>query len=174
MLISCFCQPHLVKYSMATITSLADLVATITTTTYNTQSARDGTSVNTLRINPTSYALAGATTATAGAATTVSTAIVADTLSTLATYTVNGTAVVVVQGPQGLAGAQGLPGPQGAAGAPGSDASSILPAEDGPAGAVLATDGNGNLAWSAVNLDFTAQLKQFKKESLINSLVFGS
>lgn len=159
---------------MATITSLADLVATITTTTYNTQSASDGTSVNTLRINPTSYALAGAATATAGTATTVSTAIRADTTSTLASYTINGTAVVVVQGPQGSQGAQGLPGPQGAAGAPGSDASSILPAEDGPAGAVLATDGNGNLAWSEVNLDFTAQLNKFKKESLINSLVFGS
>jgi len=159
---------------MATITTLADLVANITTTTYNTQSASDGTSVNTLRINPTSYALAGAISTTAGTATTVSTAIVADTTSTLATYTINGTAVVVVQGPQGQQGAQGLPGPQGAAGAPGSDASSILPAEDGPAGAVLATDGNGNLAWTEVNLDFTAQLKQFKKESLINSLVFGS
>jgi hypothetical protein len=49
-----------------------------------------------------------------------------------------------------------------------------LPAEDGPAGAVLATDGNGNLAWSAVNLDFNAQLKQFKKESLINNIIFGA
>ena len=159
---------------MATINSLADLVATITTTTYNTQSASDGTSVNTLRINPTSYALAGAAAATTVTPTTVSTAIVADTTSTLATYTVNGTAVVVVQGPQGQQGAQGLPGPQGAAGASGSDASSILPAEDGPAGAVLATDGNGNLAWTEVNLDFTAQLKQFKKEALINNIVFGS
>jgi len=159
---------------MATITTLADLVANITTNTYNTQSATDGTSVNTLRINPTSYALAGSTTATAATATTVSTAIVADTTSTLATYTINGTAVVVVQGPQGQQGAQGLPGPQGATGAPGSDASSILPAEDGPAGAVLATDGNGNLAWSEVNLDFTAQLNKFKKEALINNIVFGS
>jgi hypothetical protein len=174
MLISCLCQPLLVKYSMATINSLADLVATITTTTYNTQSASDGTSVNTLRINPTSYALAGASAATTLTPTVVNTAIVADTTSTLATYTVNGTAVVVVQGPQGLAGAQGLPGPQGATGASGSDASSILPAEDGPAGAVLATDGNGNLAWSAVNLDFTAQLNKFKKEALINNIVFGS
>jgi hypothetical protein len=159
---------------MATINTLADLVANITTTTYNTQSATDGTSVNTLRINPTSYALAGAATATTATPTTVSTAIVADTLSTLATYTINGTAVVVVQGPQGQQGAQGLPGPQGATGAPGSDASSILPAEDGPAGAVLATDGNGNLAWTEVNLDFTAQLNKFKKQSLINSLVFGA
>jgi hypothetical protein len=159
---------------MAQINSLADLVANITTTTYNTQSASDGTSVTTLRINPTSYALAGSTTPTVGAATTVSTAIVANTTSTLATYTVNGTAVVVVQGPQGLPGAQGLPGPQGAAGAPGSDASSILPAEDGPAGAVLATDGNGHLAWTAVNLDFTAQLNKFKKQAFINNIVFGA
>jgi hypothetical protein len=167
-------RPKCHKYSMATITTLADLVANITTNTYNTQSARDGTSVNTLRINPTSYALASAASNTAGLADTVTTAVVADTTSTLATYTINGTAVVVVQGPQGQQGAQGLPGPQGATGAPGSDASSILPAEDGPAGAVLSTDGNGNLAWSEVNLDFTAQLKQFKKEALINSLVFGS
>jgi hypothetical protein len=159
---------------MATINSLADLVANLTTTTYNTQSARDGTSVTTLRINPTSYALAGQAAGVALAATTVSRAIVADTTSTLATYTVNGTAVVVVQGPQGLQGAQGLPGPQGATGASGSNAASILPAEDGTAGSVLTTDGQGNLAWSAVNLDFTAQLRKFKKESLINSLVFGS
>ena len=159
---------------MATINTLADLVANITTTTYNTQSASDGTSVNTLRINPTSYALAGQAAGQAQAANTVSTAIVANTTSTLATYTVNGTAVVVVQGPQGAAGAQGLPGPQGATGASGSDASSILPAEDGPAGAVLATDGAGHLSWSQVNLDFNAQLKQFKKEALINNIVFGS
>jgi hypothetical protein len=160
---------------MATINTLADLVANITTTTYNTQSASDGTSVNTLRINPTSYALAGQAAGVAvQAAAPVSTAIVADTTSTLATYTINGTAVVVVQGPQGQQGAQGLPGPQGAVGRPGSDASSILPAEDGAAGSVLSTDGNGNLAWSAVNLDFTAQLKQFKKEALINNIIFGA
>lgn len=159
---------------MATINTLADLVANITTTTYNTQSATDGTSVNTLRINPTSYALVSQAAGVASAANTVSTAIVANTTSTLATYTINGTAVVVVQGPQGLAGAQGLPGPQGAAGQPGSDASSILPAEDGPAGAVLATDGNGNLAWTEVNLDFTAQLNKFKKQAFINNIVFGA
>jgi hypothetical protein len=158
---------------MATINTLADLVANITTTTYNTQSATDGTSVNTLRINPTSYALAGQAAGVAAAATTVTTAIVADATSTLATYTINGTAVVVVQGPQGAAGAQGLPGPQGATGRPGSDASSILPAEDGAAGSVLSTDGNGHLAWSAVNLDFTAQLNKFKKEALINNIIFG-
>ena len=159
---------------MSQITTLADLVANITTTTYNTQSASDGTSVNTLRINPTSYALAGQAAGVATTAATVSTAIVANATSTLATYTINGTAVVVVQGPQGQQGAQGLPGPQGAVGRPGSDASSILPAEDGPAGAVLATDGNGNLAWSAVSLDFTAQLNKFKKQALINSLIFGA
>jgi hypothetical protein len=159
---------------MATINTLADLVANITTTTYNTQSASDGTSVNTLRINPTSYALAGQAAGVASAANTVSTAIVANTTSTLATYTINGTAVVVVQGPQGLAGAQGLPGPQGATGAPGSDASSILPAEDGPAGSVLATDGQGHLAWTSVNLDFNAQLNKFKKQAFINNIVFGA
>jgi len=159
---------------MATINTLADLVANITTTTYNTQSATDGTSVNTLRINPSSYALAGQAAGVAAAATTVSTAIVANATSTLATYTINGTAVVVVQGPQGQQGAQGLPGPQGAAGAPGNDASSILPAEDGPAGAVLATDGNGHLAWTAVNLDFTAQLNKFKKQAFINNIIFGA
>lgn len=53
-------------------TTLAELITALTTTTVTAQSATDGTSAITLRLNPTAYGVSTAT-ATAAAATTTST-----------------------------------------------------------------------------------------------------
>ena len=156
---------------MTSITSLRDLVAAVTNNTYNTQSAGDGTSLTTLRVNPTSYALAGSAAATASQAAAVVTAsVVAGTGSSAATFVTGGVTVVVVQGP---AGPPGDPGPQGAQGATGATGTpvDVIPLQAGHAGEFLTTTGT-DLAWLDLQSQLTALQQKINTSITVNNIIW--
>lgn len=161
------------------ITTLAELQLA-SATQYNTQSATDGTSLNTLRLNPTAHALAtnaGVPTATTPVTTSVS---VVSATSTVSSFVVGTQTVVLVEGPAGAKGDrgdQGLQGLQGPQGLPGVNVNPI-PDAVGKIGEYLTVDNAGDLSWHNLKADVDAELATFKaqvvRQNLVNNIVFGS
>jgi len=149
------------------ITTRSDLV-TAAAQGFTRQSAVDGTSVTTLRLNPVSYGIATADVAAAAATATVTVQVAAG--STATTDTVTG--IVTIAGPQGP---QGAPGEQGPRGLPGQDAvGNTIPDVTSTTPQVLYHDERGYIQWYDVGADFKTLKKQLTRDILVAGIIYGA